>query len=324
LAKGTASSEPLQGSRFPTASSFAYCGVAVERPVALIAVSGEGTMFQNVIKVAVLVGAAWTATAGALAIGDGMTYPDFESQWRNPIAGRGGNSWDPMKPIGLGQQAPLTPEYQAIFEASLRDQAKGGQGNNYEAACVLSGMPRIMSLAGPMEILIQQNHTLMIFHNALPRRIYTDGRDWPKNGEPSFQGYSIGKWIDEDGDGRFDVLEAETRNFTGPRALESSGLPLHADNQTIVKERLFLDKSNPDILHNEITTIDNALTRPWTVDKQYRRERQARWSEYNCQESNTHVFIGKEQYLLSADGKLMPASKDQPPPDLRYFGQSQR
>jgi hypothetical protein len=293
-------------------------------PVALIAVSGEGTMFQNVIKVAVLVGAAWTATAGALAIGDGMTYPDFESQWRNPTAGRGGNQWDPMKPTGLGQQAPLTPEYQAIFEASLRDQAKGGQGNNYEAACVLSGMPRIMSLAGPMEILIQQNHTLMIFHNALPRRIYTDGRDWPKNGEPSFQGYSIGKWIDEDGDGRFDVLEAETRNFTGPRALESSGLPLHADNQTIVKERLFLDKSNPDILHNEITTIDNALTRPWTVDKQYRRERQARWSEYNCQESNTHVFIGKEQYLLSADGKLMPASKDQPPPDLRYFGQSQR
>jgi hypothetical protein len=311
-------------SRFPTASSFAYCGVAVERPVALIAVSGEGTMFQNVIKVAVLVGAAWTATAGALAIGDGMTHPDFESQWRNPTAGRGGDPWDPMKPIGLGQQAPLTPEYQAIFEASLRDQAKGGQGNNYEAACVLSGMPRIMSLAGPMEILIQQNHTLMIFHNALPRRIYTDGRDWPKNGEPSFQGYSIGKWIDEDGDGRFDVLEAETRNFTGPRALESSGLPLHADNQTIVKERLFLDKSNPDILHNEITTIDNALTRPWTVDKQYVRERQARWSEYNCQESNTHVFIGKEQYLLSADGKLMPASKDQRPPDLRYFGQSQR
>jgi len=281
-------------------------------------------MFQNVIKVAVLVGAAWTATVGAPAIGDGMTYPDFESQWRNPTAGRGGNPWDPMKPIGLGQQAPLTREYQAIFEASLRDQAKGGQGNNYEAACVLSGMPRIMSLAGPMEILIQQNHTLMIFHNALPRRIYTDGRDWPKNGEPSFQGYSIGKWIDEDGDGRFDVLEAETRNFTGPRALESSGLPLHADNQTIVKERFFLDKSHPDILHNEITTIDNALTRPWTVDKQYLRERQARWSEYNCQESNTHVFIGKEQYLLSAGGKLMPASKDQPPPDLRYFGQSQR
>ena len=281
-------------------------------------------MLQHAIKVVLLAGVAWTAALGAPAIGEGMTYPAFESQWRNPIAGSGGKPWDPVKPTGLGQQAPLTPEYQAILEASLRGQAKGGRGNNYEEACMLSGMPRIMSLAGPMEILIQPIHTLMIFQNALPRRIYTDGRDWPKNGEPSFQGYSIGKWIDQDGDGRFDVLEAETRHFTGPRALESTGLPLHTDNQTVVKERLFLDKNNPDILHNEVTTIDNAFTRPWTVEKQYVRERRARWSEYYCRESDTQVFIGKEQYLVNADGRLMPAHKDQPPPDLRYFGQSQR
>jgi hypothetical protein len=281
-------------------------------------------MFREAIKVGVLVSVAWAATAGGPAIGEGMRYPDFESQWRNPTADRGANPWDPTKPMGLGQEAPLTSEYQAIFEASLRDQAKGGQGNNYEAACVLSGMPRIMSLAGPMEILIQPSHMLMIFQNALPRRIYTDGRDFPKNTEPGFQGYSIGKWIDEDGDGRYDVLEAETRNFTGPRALESTGLPLHADNQTVVKERLFLNRNNSDVLHDEITTIDNAFTHPWTVGKQYVRERKARWSEYYCRESDTRVFIGKEQYLVNADGKLMPARKDQPPPDLRYFGQPRR
>src|ERR1700738_1180940 len=107
------------------------------------------------------------AFAGTPAIGDDMKYPDWESQWRNPIAGRGGNPWDPSKPMGLGQQAPLTPEYQAIFEASLEDQAQGGQGNNYRAACVLSGMPRIMSLAAPMEILIAPAATLFIFQNAL-------------------------------------------------------------------------------------------------------------------------------------------------------------
>jgi hypothetical protein len=260
-------------------------------------------MFRNAIKIVALVGVACAATSGAPAIGDGIRYPNFESQWRNPTANKGGDPWDPTKPMGLGQQAPLTPEYQAIFEASLRDQARGGLGNNYEAACALSGMPRIMSLAGPMEILIQPVHVLMIFQNALPRRIYTDERDWPKSVEPSFQGYSI---------------------FTGPRALESTGLPLHADNQTIVKERLFLDRNNPDVLHNEVTTIDHAFTRPWTVDKQYVRERKARWSEHSCRESDTQVLIGKEQYLVSSDGKLMPARKDQPPPDLRYFGQSQR
>jgi hypothetical protein len=31
------------------------------------------------------------------------------------------------------------------------------------------------------------------------------------------------------------------------------------------------------------------------------------------------VKVGHENYFLSAEGLLMPAKKDQPPPDLRYF-----
>jgi hypothetical protein len=53
----------------------------------------------------------------------------------------------------------------------------------------------------------------------------------------------------------------------GPRVYDGTGLPLHYDNQSIFKERIYLDKANPNILHNEITVIDHALTRPWTVDK---------------------------------------------------------
>ena len=36
-------------------------------------------------------------------------------------------------------------------------------------------------------------------------------------------------------------------------------------------------------------------------------------------EGNGHVTVGKENYFLSGDGLLMPAHKDQPPPDLHYF-----
>ena len=132
-------------------------------------------------------------------------------------------------------------------------------------------------------------------------------------------GYSIGKWVDEDRRGRYDVLEIETRNLKGPRAFDASGIPLHADNRTIVKERIYLDKADPDILHDEVTTIDNALTRPWTVTKNYRREPNPIWFDNNCPENNNHVVIGKENYFLSADGLLMPAKKGQAAPDLRYF-----
>jgi hypothetical protein len=252
-----------------------------------------------------------------------MMYPDLESQWRNPAAAQG-DPWDPAKPAGLRQQAPLIPEYQAIFETSLKDQAAGGRGNNYQTSCVLDGMPRIMSLTAPMEILIQPAYTILIFENAFPRRIYTDGRKWPTDEEPTFEGYSVGKWVDEDGDGRYDVLEVETRQFAGPRALESSGLPLHRDNETVVKERLYLDKSNKDILHDEVTTIDNAFTRPWTVDKTYVRERKPKWSEYLCREATDHIYLGRDAYAVSPDGKLMPVRENQPPPDLRYFKQPQK
>jgi hypothetical protein len=156
------------------------------------------------------------------------------------------------------------------------------------------------------------------------RRIYTDGRDWPKGLEPSFMGYSIGKWIDEGGTGQYNLLEVETRNLKGPRSFDPSGIPLHKDNQTVVLERIYLDKADSNILRDDITTIDHALTRPWAVTKNYRRVRNPIWIEAICTEANPHVRIGKENYMMSADGYLMPAKKDQPPPDLRYFNQQKK
>jgi hypothetical protein len=228
-------------------------------------------------------------------------------------------SRDPARRGGLAQEAPLTPEYRAIFEVSLEDQAAGGRGNNYRSSCVLDGMPRIMTLTAPMEILIQPTVTFFIFQEAFVRRIHTDGAAMPESELPSFQGYSIGKWIDEDHDGRYDVLEVETRNFKGPRALGSSGLPLHKDNETVVHERIYVDKAIADVLHDEITTLDHAFTRPWTVDKTYVRERNPRWTEYNCQPPPDAVFIGFDEYRLSADQKLAPMRPGQAPPDLSYF-----
>ena len=112
----------------------------------------------------------------------------------------------------------------------------------------------------------------------------------------------------------------------GPRAFDASGLPLHADNQTIVKERYTFDRSNPDIISNEVTVFDHALTRPWVVTKHYQRSPNAHpwWVEDNCMENNQHLRIQGEPYFLSADGMIMPAKKGQRPPDLRYFNQPRK
>jgi hypothetical protein len=68
------------------------------------------------------------------------------------------------------------------------------------------------------------------------------------------------------------------------------------------KEKLYLDKANPDILRNEITTYDHALTRPWTVSRFYKREHHPIYEEYNCTEDNRWVAIGGELYLADSEG----------------------
>ncbi|HEY7300062.1 MAG TPA: hypothetical protein VH684_19390 [Xanthobacteraceae bacterium] len=258
---------------------------------------------------------------------DDAKYPNWKGQWVTINFRLGGQviKYDPNKAWGPAQQAPLTPEYQKILEESMADQAEGGLGNYPTARCLPGGMPRVM--AAPTQEYIVTPETTYISTGQEFRRIFTDGRDWPAVIEqPTFQGYSIGRWVDEDGDGRYDTLEADTRVFKGPRAFDASGLPLAFDNQSIFRERFHLDKANPNLLHDEITTIDHALTRPWSVDKTFRRSSNPRpdWGQRFCTEGNNQVMIGNENYFLSADGLLMPAKRDQAPPDLRYFKRTQR
>jgi hypothetical protein len=272
---------------------------------------------------------ALITTIGIAHAADESKYPNWKGQWSRLNTNQEGQNvkFDPTKPWGPGQQAPLTPEYQKVLEDSMSDQAEGGLGNNPSARCILGGMPRVMSPTRQEYVITPETTYILTDTDFVEnRRIFTDGRDWPADIEPGYLGYSIGRWVDEDYDGHYDVLEVETRGFKGPRSYDSAGLPLHFDNQSIFKERLHLDKANPGILHDEITVLDHALTRPWSADKTFRRNSNPHpnWPESNCSEANVNILIGKQNYWLGADGLLMPTRKDQEPPDLRHFKQTQK
>ena len=247
---------------------------------------------------------------------DDAQYPDFRGQWVRAGAPR----W-----VAPGQKAPLTPEYQAVYNSNLKDMDQGGAGDWPSSFCIPQGMPAMMNLYDPMEIVVTPEVTyVLISHvNDSYRRIYTDGRDWPAEDqvERTYAGYSIGRWVDEDGDGHYDALEVETRYFKGPRAYESTGLPLDHDNKSVIKERFYLDKADRNTLYDEITVYDNALTQPWTSKRKATRDPNPRpvWASDVCPENNSLTRIGNDAYFKSADGFLMPVKKDQPPPDLRYF-----
>jgi hypothetical protein len=262
----------------------------------------------------------WPASSTPAHAQDKKFPSNWEGQWaRHSRIGL----WDPSKPAGLGQQAPLTPEYQAILEANVK---KAAEGKDYDPKtnCAPPGMPRVMMIYQPMEIIIKPTVTYFLIESTSPvRRVYTDGRDWPKQMLPAFAGYSIGQWHDEDGDGTYDLLTIETRGISGRRLVDNAGIELHADDSTVVKERISIDKKNPDIMNNEITTIDDAFTRPWTVTRQYKRDKDGIPAEYNCEEKR-NVVINGETYWIGVDGYLMPIMKNQNAPDLRHFQQTAR
>jgi hypothetical protein len=277
-------------------------------------------LYRSLIIPIVLVVALCVTIADARA-SDDPRYPTWSGGWARDRSSKGGN-WDPDKPRGLGQQAPLTVEYQALYDASLADQEHGGQGVNPGYTCQPHGMPRIMNGNHPLFFAVTPEATYIMRDIANQfRRIYTDGRDWPAHLQHSSNGYSIGKWLDRNEDGRYDTLVIETRGLRNPHSYDSSGLPFHKDNAAVIKEQIYLDRTNPEVMRDEIITIDDALTRPWTVTRSYRHVRDPKWVEYVCAEDNHHLVLGTEDYLVSEDGFIMPTRKGQNPPDLRNFAQ---
>lgn len=67
---------------------------------------------------------ALALTAAAMPLSNANAFDDSK------YPGLGGQpSFDQTKPWAFGQQAPLMAEAKALLEASLADQAQGGQGN---------------------------------------------------------------------------------------------------------------------------------------------------------------------------------------------------
>src|ERR1700681_3859052 len=167
-------------------------------------------VYRRTFEVLALATVLMVTVGGAQA--EDKQYPSWKGEWTTVIPRLPGQQlrFDPSKPFGAGQEAPLTEEYKKIYQENLAEMALGGQGLFLDhASCFPAGMPTMMS-AGTHEYVITPETTYIVAGTDL-RRIFTDGRPWPKDLEPTYQGFSIGQWSDEDGDGAYDVLEVETR-----------------------------------------------------------------------------------------------------------------
>ena len=95
---------------------------------------------------------------------DDAVYPALTGRWTRAMvpAAVGPPPFDPAKPPGSGQQAPLTPEYQAKFEAILADRAARGLSDVVSTTCLAPGMPMMMQAYAPMQITVLPETTYIL------------------------------------------------------------------------------------------------------------------------------------------------------------------
>jgi hypothetical protein len=106
---------------------------------------------------------------------------------------------------------------------------------------------KIVQVPGLVVILKEQN--------ASYRQIFTDGRPLPVDPQPSFDGYSSGRW-------EGDTLVVRTNGFRDGLWLDRSGSPLTESAEMTERFR----RVNYSKLEIEVTVNDpKAYTQPWTV-----------------------------------------------------------
>jgi hypothetical protein len=92
------------------------------------------------------------------------------------------------------EDAPLRPAAAAAFE----QRAKNFSRESPISHCLPEGMPLVEMAPAPYKIVQTQGLILMLYErDTTYRQVYTDGRKLPDDPQPTWLGYSVGKW---DGD----------------------------------------------------------------------------------------------------------------------------
>jgi hypothetical protein len=147
------------------------------------------------------------------------------------------------------QEIPFQPAAEALY----KQRAAAFWRDNPLLRCLPGGVPRLDSYTHPYKI-VQTPELIVILYESqtMFRQIFLDGRELPRDPEPSWMGYSVGRW---DGD----VLIVETAGFNDKTWLDGSGHP-HSEAMRLTERFKRRDIGHMDI---EIVIDDPAVyTKP--------------------------------------------------------------
>jgi hypothetical protein len=151
-------------------------------------------------------------------------------------------------------EVPFQPWAEALYKKRRGEESK----DDPTGRCIPGGVPRSTAVPYPFKVLeVKDQSVVVILYEAVHafRQVFTDGRDLPRDMNPNWLGYSVGRW-------EGDEFVVQTAGFKEENWLDNFGHP--ATEQLRVTERWH----RKDYGHMDVTiTIDDpkAYTKPWNV-----------------------------------------------------------
>lgn len=163
-------------------------------------------------------------------------------------------------------------------EALYKERLSGAWAREEpDANCLPQGVPKIDAAPAPYRF-IQMPGMIVIIYEAFTqwRQIFMDGRELPKEPNPSWFGYSVGKW-------EGDTLVVSTTGFNGKVWLDQAGHPSTDALHVIERFR----RVNFGQLEIQVTIDDpKAYTKPWTAIENVQLRPNTELIEFICNENS--------------------------------------
>lgn len=183
--------------------------------------------------------------------------------------------------------ADLKPEevpFQPWAEALYKQRGANLLRDNPMIRCLPAGVPRLDAYTHPYKIVQTPELVVILYESqTMFRQIFVDGRELPKDPEPSWLGYSVGRW---DGD----VLVVQTVGFNDQTWLDGLGHP-HSEEMRLTER---FKRINTGRLEIEIVIDDpKAYTRPLKYVQPQVLLPDTELLEYVCAENAKSVGPGR-------------------------------
>lgn len=196
----------------------------------------------------------------------------------------------------LNAAPDLKPEDMQPWAAAIYKQSADNYRNNTDGInCLPPGPKASTSIGSPVKIVQTPNLVILLYeYETLFRQVFTDGRELPKDPNPTWMGYSIGHW-------EGDTLVVTTTGYNDRTSLDLGGRP-HSEALRVTERYHRRDAGHIDL---QVTLDDpKAYNRAWTLPVDLDLMPDNELIEYICEDqSDKPHLVGKrpEEFKVSKD-----------------------